>query len=209
MMVFRKRRLWFAGGVLVIMLLLAYFAATDTEGRLRYLLTWDPKPAGSGSAGAGTGGAGTAGTGTTGTGSSGAGVAGGGEATGAAGGGATAVPGADFFVDFRLERERTRGQQLEYLREMINNTKVDEGSRKSAAAQWLDLTKQIGKELELEGLIKAKGWPDCVVFIQAQSCTVVVKAEKLTQSDAARVGDIVVRGTGLAPQAISISARTD
>jgi stage III sporulation protein AH len=160
-------------------------------------LTWDPVPAGGGSAGQGTGGTGTAGTG----GSTGA-------ATGGTSGGGETAPASDFFADFRLERERTRGQQLEYLREMINNTKVDEASRKSAADEWLELTKQIGKELELEGLIKAKGWSDCVVFVQAQSCTVVVKADKLTQSDAARVGDIVVRGTGLAPQAISISART-
>lgn len=202
MVLFRKRRLWFAGGILVVLLLVGYFAMTDTGGRLGYLLTWDPKPAGSGATGAG---AGTTGTGAGAT----PGAATGGTGTsGTSSGGQVATPATDFFVDFRLERERTRGQQLEYLREMINNTKVDEASRKTAAAEWLQLTKQIGKELELEGLIKAKGWGDCVVFVQAQSCTVVVKAEKLTQSEAARVGDIVVRGTGLAPQAISISART-
>jgi stage III sporulation protein AH len=196
MMVLRRRRLLIAGCGLVLLAVVALYAATDTSGRIKYLLTWDPTPSGSAQTGTGTG-----------PGTEGPGVVTGG--SGSTSGGGITAPRSDFFVDFRLERERTRGQQLEYLREMINNTKVDEEARKTAARDWLELTRQIGKELELEGLIKAKGWSDCVVFLQDKACTVVVKAEKLAQAEAARVGDIIVRGTGLAPQAISISARPE
>jgi len=189
MMILRRRPLLLLGGLAVLALVLIV-AVNIGSPTLRYVLTWDPVPAGQrqatpgGVAAPGTGDPGTVTT-----------------------TGPTGQAKSDFFADFRLDRERTRGQQLEQLREMINNTKVDEATRRTAAAQWLALTQQIGKELELEGLIRAKGWSDCVVFVQETTCTVVVRAEKLSQAEVTRIGDIVVRGTGLPAQSISISAR--
>jgi stage III sporulation protein AH len=196
MLILRKRRLAYAGGLVLLVLVALALSGVD-QATWRYVFSWDPVPSSLREAQGGDPGA-TAGVGGT-------------PPTGTTGGGAsitTAGEGqANFFAEFRLDRERARGQQLENLREMINNTKVDEATRRSAAAEWLALTRQIGKELEIEGLIKAKGWADCVVFLQTGACTVVVRADKLTQAEVARIGDIVVRGTGLAAQAISISAR--
>jgi stage III sporulation protein AH len=197
-MVTRKHRLLTLGAAVALVavtVVLAWLSRTDS---LRYFFSWDPRPAGTGEVGPG---------GESEPGSPAAGTKPGTPAAPSTPPGSAPLAGIDFFLDFRLERERTRGQQLEYLRELINNAKADESARKQAAIQWLELTRQVGKELELEGLIKAKGWPDCVVFVQDKACTVVVKAEKLSQAEVARVGDIVIRGTGLGPQAINIVAR--
>lgn len=198
MMVLRRRRLTLLAGATLLILAAAVLSATD-EATWREVFSWDPRPGHWGQAGP------SGAAPPTGTASPPGGA--GGTTVGPGGGAATPGPGG-FFAEFRLDRERARGQQLENLREMINNTKVDEATRREAAAEWLALTRHIGKELELEGLIRARGWPDCVVFLQSEAATVIVRAERLTQAEVARIGDIVVRGTGLPPQAISISART-
>lgn len=111
---------------------------------------------------------------------------------------------SDFFIDYRLERERTRGQQIDLLRELINNPQADDASRKSAGERWLAIVEAMGKEAELENLIRAKGFADAVVFIQERSTVVVVKANDLAQQEAAKIMDIVTRGTGMKLDAITL-----
>lgn len=119
--------------------------------------------------------------------------------------GITATGGSsDFFIDYRLERERTRGQQIELLRELINNPQADDASRKSAGDRWLAIVEAMGKEGELENLIRAKGFADAVVFIQERSTVVVVKATDLSQQEAAKIMDIATRGTGMKLDAVTL-----
>jgi stage III sporulation protein AH len=111
---------------------------------------------------------------------------------------------SDFFVDYRLERERTRGQQIELLRELINNPQADEASRRSAGDRWLAIVNAMGVETELENLIRAKGFADAVVFIQEKTTVVVVKAAELSQPEAARIMDLAVRATGMKLDAVTL-----
>lgn len=111
---------------------------------------------------------------------------------------------SDFFIDYRLERERTRGQQVEMLRELINNPQADDASRKSAGDRWLAIVEAMGREGELENLIRAKGFADAVVFIQERATVVVVKAPDLSQQEAAKIMDIVTRGTGMKLEAVTL-----
>ncbi|MDP2871712.1 MAG: SpoIIIAH-like family protein [Bacillota bacterium] len=186
LMVLRKKRVLAISAVLLLAAVALTYAAAQEQGVLRYLLTWDVQPPGGGTptdpAAGKTPGAGT------------------GDQEPAAG-------QTDFFVDFRLDRERTRAEQLETLRDLINNKQVPEDARRTAADQWLAITKQIGKELELEGLVKAKGFADCIIFLRETQCTAVVKAASLSRGDVAQVGDIIIRGTGLAPKEINILSR--
>jgi stage III sporulation protein AH len=110
----------------------------------------------------------------------------------------------DFFIDYRLERERTRSQQADLLRELINNAQADDASRKSAGERWLTMVSTIGTEGEIESLIRAKGFADAVVFMQDKSTVVVVKATEVSQPEAAKIMDIVTRGTGMKLDAISL-----
>jgi stage III sporulation protein AH len=186
-MVLRKKRVLVVGATLLLAAVALTYASVQEQGVLRYLLTWDARPQGAGDPASDPAAGKTPGPGT---------------------GGQEPIAGqADFFVDFRLDRERARSEQLETLRELINNKQVPEESRKTAADQWLLVTKRIGKELELEGLVKAKGFADCIVFLQDTQCTAVVKAERLSRADVAQVGDIIIRGTGLAPKEINILSR--
>ncbi|WP_051688138.1 SpoIIIAH-like family protein [Desulfofalx alkaliphila] len=105
-----------------------------------------------------------------------------------------------FFVEYRIERERTRGQQVEWLREIINNPNSDSETRKKAQEQLYTISQNLGKEMEIENLIRAKGFDDAVVLIQedpTNAVTVVVKTEKLTTDQTAQVAELVSRNTGI------------
>ena len=61
-------------------------------------------------------------------------------------------------------------------------------------------------EAQIENLITAKGYTDCVAFLGEDSISVVVSATEngMTDSDAARIGEIVMEQTGLSADQIKI-----
>lgn len=112
--------------------------------------------------------------------------------------------GTAFFVEYRLERDRRRSQQIDMLKQIIDNPNATSDSKQEAQKRLVDLTKQMDLELQLEKLIVAKGYKEAAVFIQPQAVNVVVMAEKLTEEDANKIGDLVSRSTGRPREQISI-----
>ncbi len=112
--------------------------------------------------------------------------------------------GSGFFVEYRLERERSRGQQIEIAREIINNTNSDPEVRKKAQEQMYQISDVLQKELEIESLIRAKGYTDSVVFLEGKTVTVVIQSKDLNQEDAMKISDLVSRSTQVSPQNIVI-----
>ena len=110
----------------------------------------------------------------------------------------------DYFIDYRLERDSARQQQLDLLREMINNPNSGEEARHEADRRFLHITDILGKEMEIEGLIRAKGFNDALVLLNETTATAIIKTDRLDEIEVARIADIITRTTGLSPVAISI-----
>jgi len=109
-----------------------------------------------------------------------------------------------FFASFREQRESTRDKEIEYLDSIINDKNADAESKKDAQDQKIEIARQMEQELTVEGLIRAKGFSDAVVTIHSGSVNVVVKAESLTNAQAAQILDIVRRETGESAENIKI-----
>ncbi|GAW94164.1 SpoIIIAH-like family protein [Calderihabitans maritimus] len=103
--------------------------------------------------------------------------------------------GDEFFVEYRLERDRIRSQQVQLLREVVDNPNSVAETRQEAQNRILEITQRMEQELQLENLIVAKGYKDAVVFIEPDSVTVIVHEKNLTQTDAAKIADLVSRYT--------------
>lgn len=116
-------------------------------------------------------------------------------------------PPPDFFAEFRFERERVRSQQAEHLRELMENAKIDDTTRREAAVGWLTLTERMGQEVDAENLIRARGFADALVVLKDDAATVIVRANQLTPLEVARIADIVIRTAGVRPENISVQAR--
>lgn len=109
-----------------------------------------------------------------------------------------------FFVEYRLERERTRGKQMALLREVIDNPSTNQEARSISQEKLLALGDFTAGELELESMLKAKGFGEVAVFLKETGATVIVQAERLSPGEAGRIMDLVVRETGLGQEKIII-----
>lgn len=110
----------------------------------------------------------------------------------------------DFFVEYRLERDRTRSQQIDLFREIVNNQNSPEETRKEAQRRLLAISQAIDTEMKLENLIRAENFKDAVAFIQEKTTTVIVQTPVLTSLDRDKLTEIAVRVTGLRPEDVTI-----
>jgi len=113
----------------------------------------------------------------------------------------------NFFVNYRLERDRIRSQEIEMLREIINNPNSEKHLREKAQQDLMKLVQLMEKEMILENLIQAKEFEDAIIFFTDGSVNVVVKKAKLTEPEVAQISDIVSKGTGISMDKIVIISR--
>ncbi|MDA8213447.1 MAG: SpoIIIAH-like family protein [Clostridia bacterium] len=113
-------------------------------------------------------------------------------------------PADKFFAEYRLERDRVRGRQVDNLREIVNNPKSVGETVKEAQKRLLSLNENLTKELLVENMLKAKNYNDAIVFLQEGAVTVIVQAKELNQQDIAKISDLVSRTTGKSAQEMVI-----
>lgn len=101
------------------------------------------------------------------------------------------VPTSSYFQTYRSDRESTRDQEMLYYDSIISSESSSESAIKNAEEAKLSLVSQMEKELVVEGLIKAKGFDDCVVSISNSNVNAVVKAVDLTSSQVAQIVSII------------------
>ncbi|MDN5344273.1 MAG: stage sporulation protein [Clostridia bacterium] len=118
--------------------------------------------------------------------------------------GAKAEGGTAFFIEYRLERDRQRSQQIALLKQIIDNANASGEGKQEAQKRLVELTQQMDLEMQLEKLIVAKGYKDAAVFIQPAAVNVIVMADKFGDDDANKIGDLVSRSTGRPREQISM-----
>lgn len=102
----------------------------------------------------------------------------------------------DYFIEYRLQRDKVRSQEIKMLENIVNNPNSTAEARQEAQRRLLDITTEMEQELELEAVLEAKGYPETVVFIRSEEVTVVVNTPELSPEEATRIADVVSRSTG-------------
>jgi hypothetical protein len=102
----------------------------------------------------------------------------------------------NYFIEYKLERDRIRSRQIEILREIVNNPNSVTENRMEAQQRLFMVSDNLENELELENLLAAKGFTQTAILIQPASVTIVVGKAKLAQEDLARIADLAVKTTG-------------
>lgn len=98
---------------------------------------------------------------------------------------------SNYFSGYRADREAVRDQELLYYDAIIANENTTEEDRKAAQDARLALVAQMGKELVIEGLIKAKGFEDAIITISNGYVNAVVKCDALDQTQANQIRNII------------------
>ncbi len=121
----------------------------------------------------------------------------------AATGTGTAATGEDFLIEFKLDRERTQKEQVDMLKKVMDDKEASKEIRDSANQQYLSIVDAMGKELKIEGLLKARGY-ESVAFLSPDACTVVVRSSSLDEKAVAQIGDTVRKVTRLGLEKITV-----
>jgi stage III sporulation protein AH len=119
-----------------------------------------------------------------------------------------ATPETDYFAAAALAREEARDEAMEVLQEVVSSSA--EGSEERAAA--LESISRIAVTMEteanIETLVLAKGFTDCVAVLDEDSASIIVGAEAaLTPAQNAQICTVVYEMAGILPQNVSIISR--
>lgn len=118
----------------------------------------------------------------------------------------TTAESGNYFSTARLNRQQARDNALSLLQEAAKDEKADQTAVDEANASIQTMADATVTEAQIENLITAKGYTDCVAFLGEDSISVVVSAldNGMTDADAARIGEIVMEQTGLKADQIKI-----
>ena len=117
----------------------------------------------------------------------------------------TAPAENDYFATARLSRKQARDSAISMLQEAEVDENADEATLNEASQTLQVLAAYTVAESQIESLVTAKGYADCVAFMGPESISVVVSApEGLDTADVARIKDIVISETDFTPEQIKI-----
>lgn len=115
-----------------------------------------------------------------------------------------------YFATVQVSRERTRDEALEVLQSVVDNADADEAVKTQALADINRLALEMSAESNIETLVMAKGFEDCVAVINSGEATVIVKTgsdETLLPNQLAQINEIVYEQAQIKPVNIKITAR--
>ena len=126
-----------------------------------------------------------------------------------ASGAETDASGDSYFATMQVSRKRARDEALEVLQSVVDSTDADEAVKAQALTDINRLALEMTAESNIETLIMAKGFEDCVAVINGDSATIVVKAkdETLLASDISQINEIVYEQAQIMPVNITITER--
>ena len=104
-----------------------------------------------------------------------------------------------YFATARLNRQQARDSALELLQQAASDAGADQAMIDEANASIQTMASYTLSEAQVENLVVAKGYADCICFIGEESVSVVVSSvsKGLTEADVARIAEIVQEETGL------------
>lgn len=115
------------------------------------------------------------------------------------------VDTGDYFATARLSRKQARDSAISMLQEAEVDENASEDVLNEASQTLQVLASYTVAESQIENLVTAKGYADCVVFMGDDSVSVVVADEDgLDATDVARIKDIVVSETSYTANQIKI-----
>lgn len=113
----------------------------------------------------------------------------------------------DYFTSVALNRQQSRDEAIDVLKMVSESEEASAEARAEATAKIAKIATDVQNEANIEALVKAKGFEDCVAVISDNSVSVIVSAESLQASEAAQIFAIVYDTTGISVENISIINR--
>ncbi len=111
-----------------------------------------------------------------------------------------------YFDEARLSREKSRDEALDTLEKSLKKANLSEEEKAELTARLSGVVESITAESDIENLVKAKGFVDCVAFIDDGKVNVTVQTpgEGLDQEQVAQIRDVVLSRCEVKAQDITV-----
>ena len=84
-------------------------------------------------------------------------------------------------------------QMLETYEKVLNSTNAEEVQKQSATTEIKKINDTKNSIMICENLIQTKGFEDCVIFVNGDSVSIIVKKDELAKEDVAQIQNIISR----------------
>ena len=114
--------------------------------------------------------------------------------------------GAKFFEEARLKRQKAHDAALDTIQKTIKSSSLSAEEKKTYAQELTGNLEDLHAENEIETLVKAKGFADCLCFLQSgrADLTVMTAGDALTAAQVAQIRDIVLSKSSVTAQNITV-----
>ena len=111
-----------------------------------------------------------------------------------------------YFASARLNRQQARDSALQLLQQAAADAGAQQDIIDDANASIQTMASQTMSEANVENLVTAKGYGDCICFINDNSASVVVSSTQsgLNENDVTKIMEIVKEETGLTADKITV-----
>lgn len=117
----------------------------------------------------------------------------------------TVVKNSEYFETAKTNRTKTRDEALDTLQKALKDSGITAQEKENLTNSLSYIVSSIEKEGKIESLIKAKGVPDCIVFINNDKCDTVIRAQNTDSILINQIKEIIVRESGISAENISIT----
>ena len=114
--------------------------------------------------------------------------------------------GSKFFEEARLKRTKAHDEAMDAVQKALKSASLSAEEKKSYTQQLTGNLEDLNAENEIETLVKAKGFSDCLCFLQSgrADLTVMTSGDALTAAQVAQIRDIVLSKSNVTAQNITI-----
>lgn len=113
----------------------------------------------------------------------------------------------NYFASVQVSRKRARDEAMEVLQSVVDNENADEQTVNQALSDISKLAMAIEQEANIETLIMAKGFEQCVAVINGDSARIIVSGTQLTPAQLAQINEIVYEQAKILPVNITITEK--
>ena len=111
----------------------------------------------------------------------------------------------EYFTQAIIDRGKTQDKIIDDAKEILEEVENDDNLKKEAVAQAAQLAKILAQQTNIENLIKAKGFSECLAFIQNEECSIVVRKKDMKEESIIVIKDIVSGQSGIDLEKIKIT----
>ena len=111
---------------------------------------------------------------------------------------------ADAFAQMTLDRQQARYEAMEVLNAVAESDTAVDAMKEEAMSEIQQIAKDIECEANIESLVKAKGFEECVAVISGDTAQVIVKTDGLMENEVAQISEIVYEQASIVPDNLKI-----